>query len=91
KLRQTSTSNTPVRPWLPDLNEMASIKPGVIQALFVGASYAFVGFGFGYSAVQLGDAHSIGGGWQIGWDVSVSGGAGISTFTNVSWESCCEG
>ncbi|MEH6499814.1 MAG: integrase core domain-containing protein, partial [Pseudoalteromonas distincta] len=31
KLRQTSTSNNPVRPWRPDLNEMASIKPGVIQ------------------------------------------------------------
>ncbi|KKM60854.1 hypothetical protein LCGC14_1537570, partial [marine sediment metagenome] len=26
-----STSNTPVRSWRPDLNEMASIKPGVIQ------------------------------------------------------------
>ncbi|WP_211242675.1 hypothetical protein, partial [Halopseudomonas bauzanensis] len=31
KLRQTSTSNTQVRPWRPDLNGMASIKPGVIQ------------------------------------------------------------
>src|SRR5690606_30538753 len=34
KLRQTSTSNTPVRPWPPDLNEMASIKPGVIHKEF---------------------------------------------------------
>ncbi len=33
KLRQTSTSNNPVRPWRPDLNEMASIKPGVIHVV----------------------------------------------------------
>ncbi|MCO7568113.1 hypothetical protein NJI34_42925, partial [Pseudomonas sp. S 311-6] len=30
---QTSTSSKQIRPWRPDLNETASTKPGVIQAL----------------------------------------------------------
>lgn len=74
-------------------DDLNYVLPSVFdgEAMFVGASYAFIGIGYGYSAVALGSAHSIGGGWQVGWDASISGGAGIYTVTEVQWNDCCGG
>ena len=41
--------------------------------------------------LQLGGARLIGGGFQMGYDASISGGAGISTVTSSSVVDCeCE-
>lgn len=73
-------------------DDLDYIFPSVFdgRAMFASASYAFLGFGYGFSAVELGSAYSVGSGWQVGWDASVSGGAGISTVTKIEWEDCCE-
>ena len=73
-------------------DNLSEIDPMVFQgrALFAGISYAFIGIGYGASAIQLGGATSIGSGHVIGYDGSVSAGAGISTVISSSIESCCE-
>lgn len=73
-------------------DELNYILPTVFEgrSMFASASYAFGAFGYGFSAVELGGGVSIGHGWQVGWDASITGGAGISTVTKVTWEECCE-
>jgi len=56
-------------------------------ATFVGAGGA-LGGGLGLSAIQLGGARSIGGGFVKGLDLSVFGGAGISRVVGSSEQSC---
>ncbi len=60
------------------------------RAMFSSASYAFIGLGYSYSAIELGSARSIGGGYYVGYDASIIGGAGISTVVSSSVETCCE-
>lgn len=58
------------------------------SARFVAASWAAGFMGYSWQAIQLGNALSIGGGSQTGWDASIFGGAGISTVTDSKIEDC---
>jgi len=60
-------------------------------AKFVSAGVSISVVGLGVSALQLGEARIIGGGWQGGIDFSVIGGSGISTVENVEVINCCNG
>lgn len=63
-------------------------------SVFQGTSYygsiglAFIGIGYQASGYRLGDAWSIGHGYQFGWDASALGGAGISTVVDSKVETC---
>lgn len=69
-------------------DDLPSVNPYVFggRAKFVGASWALGFMGYSWQAVQLGGAHTIGGGYQMGWDASVSGSADWATVTNVRTE-----
>jgi len=71
-------------------DDRSSVDPFVFDgsAKFVGASWALGFMGYSWQAVQLGGARTIGGGYQMGWDASISGGAGISTVTYGKIEDC---
>jgi len=58
-------------------------------AKFAAIGYAFIGIGYGAYAIQLGDATAIGRGHMMGYDASISAGAGISTVVKASIE-CCD-
>lgn len=60
------------------------------QALFVSAGASFSLIGIGASALQLGEARLFGFGHQPGIDLSLIGGAGVSTVTKVTKTKCCE-
>ncbi|MFC1664428.1 LamG-like jellyroll fold domain-containing protein [Pseudomonadota bacterium] len=51
------------------------------RALYTGIGYAFIGIGYSAYAFELNGARSIGHGYQMGWDASVYGGAGISRLS----------
>ena len=51
---------------------------------------AYPAIAYGAYAIQLGGATAIGHGHIIGYDASISAGAGISTVTSSSVEDCCE-
>ena len=52
-------------------------------ALFFGTGAAISDAGLGFGAIQLGQARSVGWSKLEGFDLSVFGGAGISTVTSV--------
>ena len=60
------------------------------EAKYAYASYALLPAGASYQWIKLGDAESIGGGFQQGWDASIAVGAGISTVTKIEIVECCE-
>ncbi len=68
----------------------SAIDPFVFDggSKYVGASWALGFMGYSWQAVQLGDARTVGGGFQMGWDASIIGGAGTSTVTNTKTEDC---
>ena len=71
-------------------DDLSTVDPYVFDgpAKFVGASWALAFMGYSWQAIELGDARSVGGGYQFGWDLSITGGAGISTVTHGKIESC---
>ena len=58
------------------------------QALYAGIGHAFIGIGYQVSVIKLGEAWSIGGAHQVGWDASVLAGAGISTVVSSKITEC---
>ena len=58
------------------------------DAKYVVASWAMTFAGVSAQVVKLGDAIAVGTGYQIGWDASVTAGAGISTVVKSRIESC---
>ena len=73
-------------------DNLSEVDPFVFEggSKFVSAGYAFIGIGYGFSAIQLGGATSISAGHLMGWDASISGGAGISTVVSSSVEECAD-
>jgi hypothetical protein len=74
-----------------DFNDTNStVDPFVFDgpSKYVGASWALGFMGYSWQAVQLGEARTVGGGFQMGWDASIMGGAGISTVTKSKSEDC---
>jgi hypothetical protein len=71
---------------------LSHINPFVFEGLakFVVFSWAAGTMGYSWQAIELGGARLIGGGFQMGYDASATGGIGYSRIEASRIEDCCK-